>query len=90
MRTLAPSRASKENNFIYGGVMNESTRFITARDLLLRLRQGRDAAEGEFSCPQLSWVTNYFDVTAARNSSPVLRIVDDNCKYHRRLRVHHR
>ena len=61
--------------------MDDSTRFIAARDLLLRLREDRDAAEREFRWPKLSyfnWATDYFDVIAAGNSSPALRIVDDS------------
>jgi acetyl-CoA synthetase len=61
--------------------MNNSDRFIEVRDQLLRLREDWAAAQREFRWPefaQFNWVRDYFDVIAADNEQPALRVVDDS------------
>jgi acetyl-CoA synthetase len=61
--------------------MSDPTReFLAARDLLLRLRTDYPAAQREFRWPRFetfNWVSDYFDVMAAGNTRPALRVVDD-------------
>jgi acetyl-CoA synthetase len=60
--------------------VDPTRQFIAARDQLLGLREDLDAAQREFRWPQFAtfnWVRDYFDVIAAGNSKPALRVVDD-------------
>jgi acetyl-CoA synthetase len=60
--------------------VDPTRQFIAARDQLLGLREDLDAARREFRWPQFetfNWVSDYFDVIAAGNSKPALRVVDD-------------
>jgi acetyl-CoA synthetase len=60
--------------------VDPTRQFIAARDQLLGLREDLDAAQREFRWPQFetfNWVRDYFDVIAAGNSKPALRVVDD-------------
>ena len=61
--------------------MSNSQRFIEVRDQLLRLREDWAGAQREFQWPQLTdfnWARDYFDVIAAGNEQPALRVVDDS------------
>jgi acetyl-CoA synthetase len=63
-----------------GAVMSSSRRFIEVRDLLLRCREDWAGAQRQFRWPVLekfNWVRDYFDVVAAGNDAPALRVVDD-------------
>jgi acetyl-CoA synthetase len=63
-----------------GAVMSSSRRFIEVRDLLLRCREDWAGAQRQFRWPVLeefNWVRDYFDVVAAGNGVPALRVVDD-------------
>jgi acetyl-CoA synthetase len=54
--------------------------FIEARDLLLHSREDLARAQSEFRWPALgefNWVHDYFDVIAAGNETPALRVIDD-------------
>ena len=60
--------------------MSSSRRFIEVRDLLLRCREDWAGAQRQFRWPVLeefNWVRDYFDVVAAGNGVPALRVVDD-------------
>ena len=60
--------------------MSSSRRFIEVRDLLLRCREDWAGAQRQFRWPVLeefNWVRDYFDVVAAGNDVPALRVVDD-------------
>ncbi len=60
--------------------MNSSRLFIEARDQLLHFREDLEQAWREFRWPQLgefNWARDYFDVIAAGNAAPALRVVDD-------------
>ena len=60
--------------------MSSSRRFIEVRDLLLRCREDWAGAQRQFRWPVLeefNWVRDYFDVVAAGNDAPALRVVDD-------------
>ena len=60
--------------------MEATRRFLEARDQLLRLRGDLARAQREFAWPQLeffNWARDYFDVIAAGNERPALRVVDD-------------
>src|SRR5438132_11620311 len=60
--------------------MSTSRRFLELRDLLLRFREDWAGAQREFRWPafeQFNWAHDYFDVIAAANDSPALRVVDD-------------
>jgi acetyl-CoA synthetase len=60
--------------------MSSSRRFIEARDQLLRCREDWTGAQRQFRWPVLeefNWVRDYFDVVAAGNGAPALRVVDD-------------
>ena len=60
--------------------MSTSRRFLELRDLLLRFREDWVGAQREFRWPafeQFNWAHDYFDVIAAANDSPALRVVDD-------------
>jgi acetyl-CoA synthetase len=57
-----------------------STQFLEARNQLLRAREDWACAQREFRWPVLShfnWAHDYFDVIAADNPAPALRMVDD-------------
>jgi acetyl-CoA synthetase len=59
--------------------MTDAERFRAARDLLLDLREDHDAAYREFRWPELSrwnWALDWFDVIAAGNDRPALRVVE--------------
>jgi acetyl-CoA synthetase len=63
-----------------GAVMSSSRRFIEVRDQLLRCREDWTGAQRQFRWPVLrkfNWVRDYFDVVAAGNGAPALRVVDD-------------
>jgi acetyl-CoA synthetase len=63
-----------------GAVMSSSRRFIEVRDQLLRCREDWAGAQRQFRWPVLgefNWVRDYFDVVAAGNGAPALRVVDD-------------
>ena len=60
--------------------MSSSRRFIEVRDLLLRCREDWAGAQRQFRWPVLekfNWVRDYFEVVAAGNGAPALRVVDD-------------
>ena len=60
--------------------MSTSRRFIELRDQLLRCREDWIGAQREFRWPvfaEFNWVRDYFDVVAANNDAPALRVVDD-------------
>ena len=60
--------------------MSSSRRFIEVRDHLLRRREDWIGAQREFRWPvfeEFNWVRDYFDVVAAGNGTPALRVVDD-------------
>ena len=60
--------------------MSCSRRFIEVRDQLLRCREDWAGAQRQFRWPVLeefNWVRDYFDVVAAGNGAPALRVVDD-------------
>jgi len=60
--------------------MSSSRRFIEVRDQLLRRREDWAGAQREFRWPvfeEFNWVRDYFDVVAAGNGTPALRVVDD-------------
>ena len=60
--------------------MSSSRRFIEVRDQLLRCRQDWAGAQRQFRWPVLeefNWVRDYFDMVAAGNAAPALRVVDD-------------
>ncbi|GAC1693632.1 MAG: AMP-binding protein [Steroidobacteraceae bacterium] len=60
--------------------MDATRQFIAARDQLLRLREDLGAAQREFHWPafeHFNWVLDYFDVIAAGNDAPALRVIDD-------------
>ncbi len=60
--------------------MSTSRRFIEVRDQLLRCREDWIGAQREFRWPvfaEFNWVRDYFDVVAANNDTPALRVVDD-------------
>ncbi len=55
--------------------------FRAARDLLLERREDYDAAYREFRWPQLgefNWALDWFDVVAAGNGRPALRVVESD------------
>jgi acetyl-CoA synthetase len=63
-----------------GAVMSCSRRFIEVRDQLLRCREDWTGAQRQFRWPVLgefNWARDYFDVVAADNGAPALRVVDD-------------
>jgi acetyl-CoA synthetase len=63
-----------------GAVMSSSRRFIEVRDQLLRCREDGTGAQRQFRWPVLeefNWVRDYFEVVAAGNGAPALRVVDD-------------
>jgi acetyl-CoA synthetase len=63
-----------------GAVMSSSRRFIEVRDQLLHCREDWAGAQRQFRWPVLeefNWVRDYFDVVAAGNGAPALRVVDD-------------
>ena len=58
--------------------MRNAERFIAARDLLLRYREDLAAARAAFHWPrfeEFNWARDYFDVIAADNHNPALRVV---------------
>ena len=60
--------------------MSTTGRFIEVRDQLLRCREDWMGAQREFRWPafeEFNWVRDYFDVVAANNDTPALRVVDD-------------
>ncbi len=61
--------------------MNSATRaFLEARDQLLRCREDLAEALRAFRWPafaEFNWVSDYFEVIAAGNDAPALRVVDD-------------
>jgi len=60
--------------------MSGSRLFIEARDLLLHCREDPARAQREFRWPALgafNWARDYFDVIAAGNEAPALRVIDD-------------
>ena len=60
--------------------MSTSRRFIEVRDQLLRCREDWSGAQREFRWPvfeEFNWVRDYFDVVAANNDTPALRVVDN-------------
>ncbi len=61
--------------------MHTTARFIEARDVLLRSREDWASAQRDFRWPRFSdfnWVGDYFDVIAADNPAPALRVVNDS------------
>jgi acetyl-CoA synthetase len=55
--------------------------FERAREVLLRHREDLDAARAEFRWPVLTefnWACDWFDVLAARNDKPAIRIVSES------------
>src|SRR6185437_11786854 len=57
-----------------------SNRFIELRDALLQTRADLAAAQQGFRWPEFgefNWVRDYFEVIAAGNAAPALRLVDD-------------
>ena len=61
--------------------MTPGRRFIEVRDQLLRCREDWTGAQRQFRWPALeefNWVRDYFDVVAAGNGTPALRVVDDS------------
>src|SRR2546423_1744273 len=61
--------------------MSSGRRFIEVRDQLLRCREDWTGAQRQFRWPALeefNWVRDYFDVVAAGNGTPALRVVDDS------------
>ena len=63
-----------------GGHVETTAQFLEARDHLLRLREDLGIAQRDFRWPELerfNWVGDYFDVVAAGNHGPALRLVDD-------------
>jgi acetyl-CoA synthetase len=62
------------------GTLTGHATFRAARDLLLDHRTDYDAAREHFSWPRLdefNWALDWFDVIAAGNERPALRVVDD-------------
>jgi acetyl-CoA synthetase len=60
--------------------MSNSGRFIALRDQLLHWREDWAGARAAFRWPgfeEFNWVRDYFDVIAAGNTTPALRVVDD-------------
>jgi acetyl-CoA synthetase len=60
--------------------MTTTSPFLQARDSLLRWREDLAAAREGFGWPQLTefnWARDYFDVVAARDDRPALRVVND-------------
>jgi acetyl-CoA synthetase len=60
--------------------VDATRQFLAARDRLLELREDLEAAQREFRWPRFetfNWVRDYFDVIAAGNARPALRVVDD-------------
>src|SRR2546427_10359438 len=60
--------------------MSTSRRFLELRELLLRFREDWAGAQREFRWPafeQFNWAHDSFDVIAAANDAPALRVVDD-------------
>jgi acetyl-CoA synthetase len=60
--------------------MSISQAFFDARDRLFRCREDLPRAQREFRWPQLgefNWAGDYFDVIAAGNDAPALRVIDD-------------
>jgi acetyl-CoA synthetase len=60
--------------------MSATRAFLEARDQLLRCREDLGAALRGFRWPafaQFNWARDYFDVIAAGNDAPALRVVDD-------------
>jgi acetyl-CoA synthetase len=58
--------------------MRNADRFIAARDVLLRHRENLVAAGTAFQWPrfeEFNWARDYFDVMAADNHNPGLRVV---------------
>lgn len=58
--------------------MRNADRFIAARDVLLRHRENLGAAGAAFQWPrfeEFNWARDYFDVMAADNHNPGLRVV---------------
>jgi len=58
--------------------MRNAERFIAARDLLSRYREDLAAARAAFHWPrfeEFNWARDYFDVIAADNHNPALRVV---------------
>ena len=61
-------------------LMNNTERFIAARDQLLGWRDNWALARADFRWPAFSrfnWVGDYFEVVAAGNPGAALRVVDD-------------
>jgi acetyl-CoA synthetase len=60
-------------------VIHTTKQFLEASDLLLRCRDNPVDASAQFQWPRFelfNWVKEYFDVIAAGNSKPALRVVD--------------
>ena len=60
--------------------MSNSSRFIALRDQLLQAREDWAGAQRDFRWPvfgEFNWARDYFDVIAADNPAPALRVVDD-------------
>lgn len=60
--------------------MNRTEAFLRARDFLLHNREDYDRAYSDFRWPRVpgfNWALDWFDVLAAGNSRPALRIVGD-------------
>jgi acetyl-CoA synthetase len=61
--------------------LSSTDTFRAARDLLLERREDYDAACREFRWPQLgefNWALDWFDVVAAGNDRPALRVVESD------------
>jgi acetyl-CoA synthetase len=61
--------------------LSSTDTFRAARDLLLERREDHDAAYREFRWPELgefNWALDWFDVVAAGNDRPALRVVESD------------
>lgn len=73
-------RSHPRDGLAGGGVMNSTTRFIEARDGLLRCREDLAAARRGFAWPafeEFNWGLDYFDAVGVDDDRPALRVVDD-------------
>ena len=64
---------------MFGGGMSATQEFLQARNQLLKWRQDWQTARQSFRWPQFgqfNWARDYFDVIAASNERPALRVVE--------------
>src|SRR5579863_6170903 len=79
-RVLSCRRAVGGRGRSAGARMSATRAFLEARDQLLRCREDLGAALRGFRWPafaEFNWARDYFDVIAAGNDAPALRVVDD-------------